>query len=228
MLICLFCILFDFFSNNQKYDRLEFLIQLSMQTDKELTTPLPILPFLLSLPSCQSMQSDDSPTDFWIFTTPYNTLLHLPSGELVYYSNTLSLQFKTTVWQVHTLLVPIGRPSFATLIPYTIRYLLQSYDLAFWIPHRARPCNLFISCNLHYHFEKSHPNRQLHSIYRSAVLFTADFSLQSESTLLFSEINPPIWGVHTFYQSAAIWFYWLYTIISKNLPLLIDSIQSID
>ena len=34
--------------------------------------------------------------------------------------------------------------------------------------------------------------------------------------------------IHTFHQSAAIWFYWLYTIISKNIPLLSDSIQSID
>ena len=34
--------------------------------------------------------------------------------------------------------------------------------------------------------------------------------------------------IHTFHQSAAIWFYWLYTIISKNLSLLSDSIQYID
>ena len=34
--------------------------------------------------------------------------------------------------------------------------------------------------------------------------------------------------IHTFHQSAAIWLYWLYTIISKNLPLLSDSIKSID
>ena len=76
MLLCLFCILFNFFSNNKKYDRLEFLIQLSMQTDKELVTPLPIRLLLLSLTSRQSIQSKDSPTDFRIFTTPYDTLLH--------------------------------------------------------------------------------------------------------------------------------------------------------
>ena len=34
--------------------------------------------------------------------------------------------------------------------------------------------------------------------------------------------------IHTFHLSAAIWFYWFYTIISKNIPLLSDSIQSID
>ena len=34
--------------------------------------------------------------------------------------------------------------------------------------------------------------------------------------------------IHTFHWSAAILFYWLYTIISKNTPLLSDSIQYID
>ena len=34
--------------------------------------------------------------------------------------------------------------------------------------------------------------------------------------------------VHTFHQSSTIWLYWIYTIISKNIPLKIDSIQYID
>ena len=40
-------------------------------------------------------------------------------------------------------------------------------------------------------FRKSHPNRQFHSIYWSAVLFTANLSLQSDYTQLFSKIDPP-------------------------------------
>ena len=64
-------------------------------------------------------------------------------------------QSKNTVWHVHMLLIPIRRPTFTTLlipirrptfttlicrltfatsIPYTIRYLLQSYNLAICIP----------------------------------------------------------------------------------------------
>ena len=107
--------------------------------------------------------------------TPYDTLLHSASGEIIHSSDMIALQFKTTVWQVHTLLIPICCSNLATLIPYTIWYLLQSY-----------------------------------------------------STLPFLEIYPPLWGVHTFHQSAEIWFYLLYTIISKNPPFLSDSIRSID
>ena len=42
-------------------------------------------------------------TNFRIFITPYDTLLHSPSGKLIHSSNTLALQFKTTVWRVRTL-----------------------------------------------------------------------------------------------------------------------------
>ena len=42
-------------------------------------------------------------TDFRIFMTPYNTLLHSPSVELINSRDTLTLKFKTIVWQVHTL-----------------------------------------------------------------------------------------------------------------------------
>ena len=45
-----------------------------------------------------------------------------------------------------------------------------------------------IICNLHHHFEKSHPNRRFHSIYWLALLFTADLSLQSDSTLIFRKL----------------------------------------
>ena len=50
----------------------------------------------------------------------------------------------------------------------------------------------------------------------------------SDSTLLFSKMSHPTVQIHTFHRSAAIWFYWLFNIISKNLHLLSDSIQSID
>ena len=113
----------------------------------------------------------------------------------------------------HTLMIPIRRPIFAASIPYTIRYLLQSYNIDICVPCQAIPYNIFISCNLHYHFEKYHPNRRVHSIYRLAVIFTADLSLQSNSTLPLSKINPPPWGVYKFYLSVSIWFYWLYNII---------------
>ena len=53
-------------------------------------------------------------------------------------------------------------------------------------------------------------------------------SLQSCSTTWFSKIPCLSVWVHTLHQSAAIWFYWFYNIISKDIPLLSDSIQSID
>ena len=107
--------------------------------------------------------------------TPYDTILHSPSGKLIHSSNTLALQFKMAVSQVHTLLIRVRRPTFAASIPYTICYVLHSY-----------------------------------------------------STLLFSEITPPLWGVHKFHPSAEIWLYWFYNILLINIPLLSDSIQSID
>ena len=114
------------FSNDWKYDRLYFLIQLSIQTDKEITTILLIHPFPISLPYRQSIKYYYSPTNLWIFVTPYNTLLHSPLGEFIHSSNTIDLPFKMTVWWFHTLLIPICRPTFATLVSYTIQYLLQS------------------------------------------------------------------------------------------------------
>ena len=68
----------------------------------------------------------------------------------------------------------------------------------------------------------------IHTIYQSAISFISDLSLRSYSALSFSKFPPHPVQVHTFHKSAAIWFYWFYTIISKNLPLLIDSILSID
>ena len=59
----------------------------------------------------------------------------------------------------------------------------------------------------------------IHTVYWSAVSFTSDLSLLSDSTLLFSKISHPTVQIHTFHQSAAIWFYWLYTII-KKYPLV--------
>ena len=68
----------------------------------------------------------------------------------------------------------------------------------------------------------------IHTIYWSAVSFTSDLSLILDSTLLFLEIPHPPVKINTFHRSAAIWFYWLYNIISKNLPLLSESIQYIN
>ena len=73
-------------------------------------------------------------TDFRIFMTPYDTLLHSPSGQLIHSSDKLAMRFKTTVWRVHNLLIPIRHPNFATSIPYNIQYLQQSYNLAICIP----------------------------------------------------------------------------------------------
>ena len=82
---------------------------------------------------------------------------------------------------------------------------------------------------------------QDHSIYWSASIYTIIPLNLSISCTIYSRLvltiiiyttisgnQPPLWGVHTFYRSAAIWLYWLYTIISKNLPLLSDTIQYID
>ena len=121
------------FSNNWKYDRLYFLMQLSIQTDKEITTIHKIRPFTISLPSHQYIQSYYSSNILWNFMTPYNTLLHSPLGKFKHSSNTIALPFKMTVWWFHTLLIPICRLTFATLVPYTIQYLLQSYNLAICI-----------------------------------------------------------------------------------------------
>ena len=101
------------FPNDQKYDLLELLT-------------LPIFPFVLSLNYCQSIQYDNYPTDFRIFTNPYHTLLHSPLGEFINSSDTLALPFKTTVWWFHTLLILVFHQNFLTSIPYTIQYLLQS------------------------------------------------------------------------------------------------------
>ena len=90
-----------------------------------------------------------------------------------------------------------------------------------------------ISCNLilliiHYNFKKSTLIECIHTIYWLAVSFTLNLSLLSDSTLLFSKIpNPPV-KIHTFHRSAEIWLYRFYTIISKNLHLLTDYIQSIN
>ena len=81
---------------------------------------------------------------------------------------------------------------------------------------------------MHYHFEKHPLVEWFHTIYWSSVSFKSDLSLLSDSTLLYSKITQPPVQIHTFHWSAEIWFYWLYTIISKNIPLLSGSIQSID
>ena len=120
MFICLLCTLFVF-SSGRKYDKLVFSIQLSIQTYKEITTPLLVRPFLLSLPYLQSIKSDNSPTNFQIFTNPYDALLHSPSGKFIHSSDILALPFKATVWRVHTLLILICHPIYATPIPYTIQ-----------------------------------------------------------------------------------------------------------
>ena len=88
-----------------------------------------------SITSHRSIQS----TNFRIFMTPYNMTIYSPSGEFIHSSDTIDLPFKTTVWWVHILLIPIFQPTFATSIPYTIRYLLQSYNIAICTPHQARP-----------------------------------------------------------------------------------------
>ena len=108
------------FSNNWKYDQLYFLIQLSIQINKEITTIIPIHTFPISLPSHQSIQSYYYPTNLWIFMTPYNTLLYYPLGEFIHSSNKIALPFKMTVWWFHTKLILICRPTFATLVPYNI------------------------------------------------------------------------------------------------------------
>ena len=95
-------------------------------------------------------------------------------------------------------------------------------------PPCANPYIPSISCNLilliiHYHFKKYTLIEWIHTIYWSYVSFTSELSLLSDSTLLFSKMPNPTVQIHTFHRSAAIWFYWLYTII-KNLPLLSDFI----
>ena len=81
---------------------------------------------------------------------------------------------------------------------------------------------------IHYNLKKSPLVQWFHTIYWSVVSFLSQLSLQSDYTLLFSKkFHPPV-QVQTFHQSAVIWFYWLYTIILRNLSLLSDSMQSID
>ena len=115
------------------------------------------------------------------------------------------------------------RPCYQTLYYYYRKYPTPC----------ANPYIPLISCNLilliiRYHFEKYPPVKWFHTIYWSDVSFTLVLSPLSESTLLFSKIPHPPVQVHTFHQSAAIWFYRFYTIISKNTPLLSYSILSIN
>ena len=121
------------FSNDWKQHRLYFLIQLSIHTDKEITTILSIHPFTIFLTSCQSIQSYYSPTNLRIFMTPYNTLLNSLLGDFIHYSKKIALKYKVTVWWFHMLLIPICCPTFATLVTYTIQYILQSYNIAIYI-----------------------------------------------------------------------------------------------
>ena len=79
---------------------------------------------------------------------------HIQRSQSLWWS-ILPHESKSNVWRVHTLLIPIHFPTFTTLlipifcptlmtlirrltfatsIPYTIRYLLQSYNLAICIP----------------------------------------------------------------------------------------------
>ena len=128
-------------------------------------------------------------------------------------------------------------PNFCNLntIHHTIPSTIILYTTIFGNqpPPLRSPYISLISWNLiilviHYHFERSPLDDWFHTIYWSAVSFKSDLSLLSYSTLLFLKIpNPPV-QIYTFHQSAAIWFYWLYNIISKNIPLLSDSIQYID
>ena len=54
---------------------------------------------------------------------------------------------------------------------------------------------------------------RLQLINLSAVSFTSDLSMLSDSTLPFSKMPNPTEQIHTFHRSAANGFYWLYTII---------------
>ena len=54
---------------------------------------------------------------------------------------------------------------------------------------------------------------QVHQINQSAISFTSDLSMLSDSTLTFSKMPHPTVQIHTFHRSAENGFYWLYTII---------------
>ena len=97
--------------------------------------------------------------------------------------------------------------------------------------HCANPYIPLISCNLilliiHYHFKKSTLIEWIHTLYWSTVSFTSDLSPLSDSTLLFSKMPHPTVQIHTFRRLAAIWFYWLYTIIKK--PPFVEQFRTIN
>ena len=63
-----------------------------------------------------------------LYNIPHTIRIYIHSINIIF------LQFKMTVWSFHSLLIAICCPTFATLIPYNIQYLLQSYNLSICIP----------------------------------------------------------------------------------------------
>ena len=135
-----------------------------------------------NLPFCTSARSRPISGSSWLHMInlyiPHQASLCILAIHSLYNSNQLSGESIHFWFQF---VARLSRPRSHTPYDTFYNYIIYLYAS----PRRTRPCNLFISCNLHYHFEKSHPNKRVNSICWSAVLLTADLYLQSGSTLIF-------------------------------------------